>query len=71
ALLLDKHELSDASWGWGYRSTLPWSFQLEHWRLHQQVLLRGQIVVLRLMDIPAYINKRITALKKEEGRGRN
>ncbi|MBD1229088.1 hypothetical protein IDH36_16310, partial [Xenorhabdus griffiniae] len=52
-------------------STLPWSFQLEHWRLHQQVLLRGQIVVLRLMDIPAYINKRITALKKEEGRGRN
>ncbi|CDH22439.1 DUF4123 domain-containing protein [Xenorhabdus bovienii] len=34
----------------GYRSTLPWSFQLEHWRLHQQVLLRGQVVVLRLMD---------------------
>ncbi|MBD2783922.1 DUF4123 domain-containing protein [Xenorhabdus sp. DI] len=50
ALLLDKHELSDASWGWGYRSTLPWSFQLEHWRLHQQVLLRGRVVVLRLMD---------------------
>ncbi|MDC9607215.1 DUF4123 domain-containing protein [Xenorhabdus griffiniae] len=50
ALLLDKHELSDTSWGWGYRSTLPWSFQLEHWRLHQQVLLRGQVVVLRLMD---------------------
>ncbi|MBE8598256.1 DUF4123 domain-containing protein, partial [Xenorhabdus sp. BG5] len=50
AQLLDKHEFSDASWGWGYHSTLPWSFQLEHWRLHQQVLLRGQIVVLRLMD---------------------
>ncbi|MDC9580358.1 DUF4123 domain-containing protein [Xenorhabdus sp. PR6a] len=50
ALLLDKHEFSDASWGWGYRSTLPWSFQLEHWRLHQQVLLRGRVVVLRLMD---------------------
>ncbi|REF26392.1 uncharacterized protein DUF4123 [Xenorhabdus cabanillasii] len=50
ALLLDKHAFSDASWGWGYRSTLPWSFQLEHWRLHQQVLLRGQVVVLRLMD---------------------
>ncbi|MBE8598236.1 DUF4123 domain-containing protein, partial [Xenorhabdus sp. BG5] len=50
AQLLDKHEFSDASWGWGYHSTLPWSFQLEHWRLHQQVLLRGQVVVLRLMD---------------------
>ncbi|WP_338803525.1 DUF4123 domain-containing protein [Xenorhabdus griffiniae] len=50
ALLLDKHEFSDTSWGWGYRSTLPWSFQLDHWRLHQQVLLRGQVVVLRLMD---------------------
>ncbi|PHM72517.1 DUF4123 domain-containing protein [Xenorhabdus kozodoii] len=50
ALLLDKHEFSDASWGWGYRSTLPWTFQLAHWRLHQQVLLRGQMVVLRLMD---------------------
>ncbi|MDE9458852.1 DUF4123 domain-containing protein [Xenorhabdus bovienii] len=50
ALQLDKHELSDASWGWAYRSTLPWSFQLEHWRLHQQVLLRGRVVVLRLMD---------------------
>lgn len=50
ALQLDKHEFSDASWGWAYRSTLPWSFQLEHWRLHQQVLLRGRVVVLRLMD---------------------
>ncbi|OTA19754.1 hypothetical protein Xbed_02064 [Xenorhabdus beddingii] len=50
ALLLDKHALSDESWGWAYRSTLPWSFQLEHWRLHQQVLLRDQVVVLRLMD---------------------
>ncbi|MDX8001059.1 DUF4123 domain-containing protein [Xenorhabdus sp. Reich] len=50
AVLLDKHEFSDTSWGWAYRSSLPWSFQLEHWRLHQQVMLRGQVVVLRLMD---------------------
>ncbi|AFH93762.1 MULTISPECIES: DUF4123 domain-containing protein [Providencia] len=48
--LLDRKALSDKSWGWAYRSSLGWAYQLKHWQNRQLVLLNNELVVLRLMD---------------------
>ncbi|CBJ80227.1 conserved hypothetical protein [Xenorhabdus bovienii str. Jollieti] len=48
--LLDRHALSDSSWGWAYRSDATWQAQLHHWKRHQLATLRGESVVFRLMD---------------------
>ncbi|WP_155522518.1 DUF4123 domain-containing protein, partial [Serratia microhaemolytica] len=50
AALLQKRTFSDESWGWVYRSQLPWQAQIAHWQQHNQVILRGRKVVLRWMD---------------------
>ncbi|CDH34013.1 DUF4123 domain-containing protein [Xenorhabdus bovienii] len=48
--VLDKHELSDNSWGWAYRSHKSWQEQLTHWQRRQLVTLNGEQVIFRMMD---------------------
>ncbi|WP_318839903.1 DUF4123 domain-containing protein [Providencia sp. PROV100] len=48
--LLDRKGLSDNTWGWAYRSSLDWQYQLRHWQNRQLVELNEELVVLRLMD---------------------
>ncbi|MBD2786284.1 DUF4123 domain-containing protein [Xenorhabdus sp. DI] len=47
---LDRHELSDNSWGWAYRSHTPWQEQLRHWQQRQWVMMNGEPVLFRMMD---------------------
>ncbi|WP_340617822.1 DUF4123 domain-containing protein [Xenorhabdus entomophaga] len=48
--MLDKHTLSDNSWGWAYRSAIPWQEQLAHWQHRQLVMMNGEQVLFRIMD---------------------
>lgn len=50
AAALQKRAFSDQSWGWAYRSALPWQQQIAHWQQRHLVQLDEQAVVLRLMD---------------------
>ncbi|MEX6137212.1 hypothetical protein [Providencia hangzhouensis] len=34
---LDRKGLSDNTWGWAYRSSLDWQYQLRHWQNRQLV----------------------------------
>ncbi|MEQ1964668.1 DUF4123 domain-containing protein [Xenorhabdus khoisanae] len=47
---LDRHALSDNSWGWAYRSHTPWQEQLKHWQQRQWVMMNGEPVLFRMMD---------------------
>ncbi|MCP9269339.1 DUF4123 domain-containing protein [Xenorhabdus sp. XENO-1] len=49
-MMLDDHIMSDNSWGWAYRSPVPWQKQLEHWQRRQLVMLDGEQVLFRSMD---------------------
>ncbi|MEX6221175.1 hypothetical protein AB6G21_11275 [Providencia hangzhouensis] len=46
--LFDRKGLSDNTWGWAYRSSLDWQYQLRHWQNRQWVELNEELVVLRL-----------------------
>lgn len=49
-MMLDRHALSDNSWGWAYRSYTPWQEQLAHWQRRQLVMMNGEQVLFRIMD---------------------
>ncbi|CDH01618.1 DUF4123 domain-containing protein [Xenorhabdus bovienii] len=48
--MLERHALSDNSWGWAYRSHIPWQEQLTHWQHRQLVMMNGEQVLFRIMD---------------------
>ncbi|MDC9621718.1 DUF4123 domain-containing protein [Xenorhabdus sp. XENO-7] len=48
--ILDRHALSDNSWGWAYRSYTSWQEQLAHWQYRQLVIMNGEQVLFRIMD---------------------
>ncbi|WFQ80006.1 DUF4123 domain-containing protein [Xenorhabdus sp. SF857] len=49
-VVLDRHELSDNSWGWAYRSHTPWQGQIKHWQQRQWVMMNGEPMLFRMMD---------------------
>ncbi|MBD2812655.1 DUF4123 domain-containing protein [Xenorhabdus sp. Vera] len=49
-MMLDRHTISDNSWGWAYRSYMPWQEQLAHWQRRQLVMMDGKQVLFRIMD---------------------
>ncbi|MBD2784179.1 DUF4123 domain-containing protein [Xenorhabdus sp. DI] len=49
-MMLDRHAISDNSWGWAYRSRESWQEQLAHWQRRQLVMMDGEQVLFRIMD---------------------